>query len=284
MQERIQAATRALKEGRHAQAQALCLVRGGAPVGTPLRPRPPGCRFHHDPPALCGGLRRSGQMEEATGVLSRLLQQQPSLVQGWYLLGKIRESQERNEEAIRCWEKVVQVDPVHLLATLEMVRLRGRQNQTEAARQCLEQGIQRFRKHKAPLGMLKLERLLVIPMAFESVASQERWRRQYVQGLKELEETSGQMVETVYPAVRRPLPPPPRRERIRVGFASIHLHTHTITRLFRGWIEGLDRARFEVGLYPLGTVDAMTAALPGCQHPSVPRKMDPPSILSAAVR
>ena len=48
---------------------------------------------------------------------------------------------------------------------------------------------------------------------------------------------------------------PPRPEgRLRVGFASAHLRPHTISKLFRAWLTGLDRARFEVVAIDLGPV------------------------------
>ncbi len=54
---------------------------------------------------------------------------------------------------------------------------------------------------------------------------------------------------------------PARREaraRIRVGVASRYLHLHSVSKLYAGWIERLDRRRFEVVVYHLGrTRDAM---------------------------
>ncbi len=61
-----------------------------------------------------------------------------------------------------------------------------------------------------------------------------------------------------------PLPPPqpPARPRIRVGFVGEAFRRHTITKLFGGWMRGLDRQRFEVIGYALGLVqDADSAAL-----------------------
>lgn len=43
-----------------------------------------------------------------------------------------------------------------------------------------------------------------------------------------------------------PPPSPPRRARIRVAFASDAMCSHVIGELFLGWVEQLDRSRFEV--------------------------------------
>ena len=57
-------------------------------------------------------------------------------------------------------------------------------------------------------------------------------------------------------------PPPAPTGRIRVGFASSLFRRHTITKLFGGWIRGLDRSRFEVFAYHLGPeVDETTRGL-----------------------
>lgn len=56
--------------------------------------------------------------------------------------------------------------------------------------------------------------------------------------------------------------PPAPTDRIRVGFASSLFRRHTITKLFGGWIRGLDRHRFEVFAYHLGPeIDETTRGL-----------------------
>ena len=67
-------------------------------------------------------------------------------------------------------------------------------------------------------------------------------------------------VERVWP--RRAPTAPSARGRLRVAFASAHLRHHTVCKLFRGWIEGLDRARFEVWALHLGSrLDAVSRQL-----------------------
>jgi predicted O-linked N-acetylglucosamine transferase (SPINDLY family) len=54
----------------------------------------------------------------------------------------------------------------------------------------------------------------------------------------------------------------PAGEKIRVGFISAHFRRHTVSKLFGGWMEHLDRARFEVKAYHLGPwVDLDSRAL-----------------------
>ncbi len=46
--------------------------------------------------------------------------------------------------------------------------------------------------------------------------------------------------------------PPPQRDRLRVGFVSHVFRDHTVARLFGGWVQHLDRARFEPICYYTG--------------------------------
>ncbi len=63
------------------------------------------------------------------------------------------------------------------------------------------------------------------------------------------------------PAPRRPQGP---GNKLRIGFLSAWFCDHTVTRLFRGWVEGLDPRRFtRVGLTLGHREDATTAALKG---------------------
>lgn len=68
----------------------------------------------------------------------------------------------------------------------------------------------------------------------------------------------------VYPA-RVTVAPPPRRARIRVAFVSTFFRNHSIGRLYRGIIAGLDRRRFEVGVFSIDPADDETARrIAGC--------------------
>lgn len=63
------------------------------------------------------------------------------------------------------------------------------------------------------------------------------------------------------PEFNQPLTPRPGLpgRRIRVGFISTYLYEHSVSKLFTGWLEALDPARFELFAYHLGAgVDAYT--------------------------
>ncbi len=64
-----------------------------------------------------------------------------------------------------------------------------------------------------------------------------------------------------YPQWAVPLAPPPRGAdgRLRIGFVTAYFRRHSIWKLFRGWMENLDRTRFAVHGYWTGaSADAET--------------------------
>jgi predicted O-linked N-acetylglucosamine transferase (SPINDLY family) len=50
-----------------------------------------------------------------------------------------------------------------------------------------------------------------------------------------------------------PREPPPKRSHVRVGIVSAHIFEHSVwTALIKGWVQHLDRGRFEVDIFHLG--------------------------------
>ncbi|WP_407051213.1 hypothetical protein [Methyloraptor flagellatus] len=48
-------------------------------------------------------------------------------------------------------------------------------------------------------------------------------------------------------------------EKIRIGFATLYAYTHSVLKLFLGWLETIDRSRFEISLFHFGTAqDGLT--------------------------
>ncbi len=54
--------------------------------------------------------------------------------------------------------------------------------------------------------------------------------------------------------------PPPSRPRLRIGIVSAHIHTHSVwNAIVKGWLQQLDRRRFEIEIFHLGNArDAET--------------------------
>lgn len=70
------------------------------------------------------------------------------------------------------------------------------------------------------------------------------------------------VMAVAHPPLAAPLAPRPRRARLRVAFVSAFVRQHTVGRLFAGWMQHLDPARFEVHVWHLGAArDALTDAV-----------------------
>jgi predicted O-linked N-acetylglucosamine transferase (SPINDLY family) len=71
------------------------------------------------------------------------------------------------------------------------------------------------------------------------------------------------IVQAALPAPPDPAAPPQPGEKLRVGFASNYLFQHSVSKLFRAWIERLDRDHFEPFVYNLfpGEPDAWAARI-----------------------
>jgi protein O-GlcNAc transferase len=76
-----------------------------------------------------------------------------------------------------------------------------------------------------------------------------------------LADTLAALTRTAWPDLARPPRPLPPTERVHVALVSAFWRNHTITRLFGGWLRELDRTRFHVSGWQLGSGDAETQRL-----------------------
>ena len=77
----------------------------------------------------------------------------------------------------------------------------------------------------------------------------------------------GAAMAHAYPQWAKPLAPPPRGAggRLRIAFVTAYFRDHSVWKLFRGWMEGLDPARFErLGYWTSPAPDAQTPAARAC--------------------
>ncbi len=92
--------------------------------------------------------------------------------------------------------------------------------------------------------------------AFEQVGQAKPFYLSYQgQDDRPLQELYGGAIARIAQAavanVPAPAPAPAAGEKIRIGFASNYFFQHSVSKLFRGWIEQLDRSKFEVFVYNL---------------------------------
>ncbi|OQX65678.1 MAG: hypothetical protein B5M55_03445 [Desulfococcus sp. 4484_242] len=230
-----------LEAGRYAEAES---VLAEAAAGTPSNSV---WLMNHG-----NALRALGREDEAARRFREALSADPNLAEAAVNLGDLLHGQGLWREADEAWARAEALRPGK--AVIQWKRLfaplpaaPASEEEIEACRMEFKQRLETFARH--------------IPSDFslETVGHAQPFLLAY-QGRDDnaLMRLYGGLVEE---AARRTLPqylqPIPRLlergERMRVGFASAFFCSHSVWKIpLAGWIQGLDRARFEVFCYHLG--------------------------------
>jgi predicted O-linked N-acetylglucosamine transferase (SPINDLY family) len=229
---------------------------------------------------------RLGDGPAALPILARLVAEHPDDPQSWRGLAEAEELAGRVEPAIAARERALALDPGNPAQHLQQALMLARFGLVDEARAAAALAAAR-----APAALLPqwLE-WQMLPLLYRDAADMAAWRERWREGLarfeavdleppavaaqipellatvpnfllhyqgdilREEQQRYGALVTRWVARVWPPRAPPPPRTpgRLRVAFASAHLRQHTVGKLFRGWIEGLDRARFEVWGLHLG--------------------------------
>ena len=209
----------------------------------------------------------------------------PKDAASWITLGNLRQEQNRQPEALVCYERAVEADPRMSAARQNFGYLLFNQGFPEKARNV-------YRELLAidPSPMNRLLATSVLPVVYQSQEDLQHWRREqhsaletmaaegaYVDGTSQLvptaffwayqglndrqamalrgrvilgsEEANLQSIANDRPNGESP------DSRIRVGFLSAYFRNHTIGRLNIGRIEKLDRSRFHVTVCAASSAD-----------------------------
>lgn len=245
-----------------------------------------------DVPALTAeairGLRRAGAFREALFLAEGDARARPSDPAAWNRLGNLLQVVDRMADAEVAYRRALETgarDP-RLLRNLGLCL--ARQDRAEEAVALTEAAV-------GTDAALSWSDARVLPFTHADVASIERWRARYLAGLERtrarlpVDAPAAVLAEAQdgflahYPcrgddvALQRPLgalydrlaaqawpgsaPEPAVDGRVHVGFVSAFFREHTVGRLFAGWLETLDPARFQVRAWHLGQPDRFTSEL-----------------------
>ncbi len=196
----------------------------------------------------------------------------PHDASGWITLGNFRQQQDRQPEALICYERAVAADPAMVPARQNLGYLLFNQGYPERARDVYRELLDIDR---SPMNRLLASS--VLPVVYQSKEELQTWRNEQqaalqsmvddgihvgaskqlvptaffwpYQGLNDVETMAlrGQIIlgDTTLPQGTRPQTIP-QSGRLRVGFLSAYFRNHTIGRLNLGRIEKLDRSKFHV--------------------------------------
>ena len=169
--------------------------------------------------------------------------------------------------AERAFRRCLLLDPAHAGMRWQRPRLLpavyDSEERIEAARRAYAAGLEAIEAHAS------LDSPEAIEAAFEGLLTQANFYLPY-QGRddRDLQVRFGRLAARVMAArfpefAAPPLGPAPEPDgKIRVGFFSSFFYRHTITRLYGGWLDGLDRSRFRVFAYHVRDVsDSVTRVI-----------------------
>ena len=215
--------------------------------------------------------------DKASGILEEILRETPNDILALNELGLVRKSQGRIHDAIELFQKAVEVEPSFELANKNLgTSLQENGNADAAAAQ--------FDEYEAKNQALEVTLLnaLVLPVVSDSVDEIDKWRNRLVEGMNRAAH-SGQVLHDplhqigrdhfhlayharndkdiqrhiahtylkVAPTLGAQFSMPEGRGEeglIKVGFVSTKLCNHTVGYLNVGYIEHLDRSKFQVDI------------------------------------
>ena len=205
-------------------------------------------------------LKEQGKLDEAIESYRRALQLKPNYPDAHYNLGIALQKQGKLDEALESYQQALSLKPDLAQAKFSICmsqlpiiyssceEIKERRNQYQQHLQKLAQSYQVANQKERE-------------KAAEAVGSSQPFYLAY-QGLndRDLQQTYGEMIcqlmSSRYPQGRQPIPMPTleANEKIRVGFVSGFFRNHSNWKIpIKGWIENLDRNKFELFGYHTGS-------------------------------
>ncbi len=208
-------------------------------------------------------LRDSGQIDEAIGAFRSVLDARPDMVEAHYELGNLLKNRGDKAGALACYRRALQADPDYAearwacaMTQLPMVA----DDDAEMARSRAEfaaelAALERWCEGNGPE---KAARAVGVQQPFY-LAYQEEDHRELLARYGALcarlmgnwQEAAGLRSAAIV-----------TRAEIRVGIVSAHIHDHSVwNAIVKGWLQRLDRSRFDVRLFHLGKANDVETAL-----------------------
>lgn len=212
-------------------------------------------------------LHERGALDESQKALERATALAPELAQAHANLGSLLADRDDRAGAKAAYARAIACDPGNVGARLGacFAELPILYETPEAIAEARARYVASLR---ATIAALDLDAPGVAPAVAAAVGQQQPFFLPYqAQNDVEPQRMYGAFVcaamAKTYPQWAKPLAPPPRGVdgRLRVGFVTAYFRRHSIWKLFRGWMENLDRTRFAVHGYWTGAAaDAQTPA------------------------
>jgi predicted O-linked N-acetylglucosamine transferase (SPINDLY family) len=213
--------------------------------------------------ARAAALRRLKRRSEALVALDRAIALDPPYVEAWCNRGTVLHELGRVDEAIAACRKALELNPQDLQARTRLLArllppVPDSSAETATARATFERELGHLESWLDAQVLTEADALTVAQQQFFYLSYQEQSNRAVLQRyrgacaarLAGLQTLPAYSTTTSHRAPRR----------FKLGFVSAFVHDHSVfNAILRGWLQALDRERFEISIFSLGTrQDALT--------------------------
>jgi predicted O-linked N-acetylglucosamine transferase (SPINDLY family) len=216
--------------------------------------------------AKAAALRKLNRHAEALEVLDAVLASDPAHVGGWCARGLVAHEMGEYDAARAAYRRVLELDPecvlarTRLLATMIPSVPAAVREATDARRE-FDAELSRWELWQAARQFAAEDAQTIARQQFFYLSYDEESNKSLLQRYRRV--SAALLADTDLANITQQRPGPfSTGGRFRLGFASAHVFDHSVyTALLEGWLHGLDRSRFEIHLFSVGTHrDALTLA------------------------
>jgi len=210
-----------------------------------------------------GALRRLGRHVEALAALDRAVSIDPAYAQAWSNRGMVLHELGASEAAVASYRRSIALDPVAILPRTRLLArlipaVPASEDEAVAARRSFEAELGEFGAWLGTRALAEADALLVAEQQFFYLSYEERSSLPLL--LRYRSAAAARLAGLSPSLALSPVAGRASESRLRVGFVSAHVHDHSVyNAMLRGWLLCLEKRRFEIILFSLGTtVDAAT--------------------------
>jgi protein O-GlcNAc transferase len=214
--------------------------------------------------ARAGALRRLGRRSEALQALEQSLALDPMYVEAWCNHGTVLHEVGAFEEAAASCRRALELNPngiearTRLLARL-IPSVPSSPEEISAARSAFDIHVDELQSWLNTRELSESDALTVAQQQFFYLSYQEQSNRRLLQKYRGA--CAARLAKFGGLPVARPVADC-AAQRFKIGFVSAHVHDHSVfNAILRGWLQCLDRERFDISLFSVGArQDALTRA------------------------
>lgn len=208
-------------------------------------------------------LRENRRFPEAEKTYRLLLDMRPDLAEAHFDLGNTLKGAGHTREALACYARALQLDPDYAearwaLAMSQLLMLPQDEAEAAASVAAYDAELASLERWCDEHGPEKSARAVGTQQPFY-LAYQDSDHRGRMARYGAL---CARLMGAWQAATGLPMPARITRAQLRVGIVSAHVHDHSVwNALVKGWLQNLDRARFELRLFHLGNANDVETAL-----------------------